>query len=291
MTLLSVLCLRHVPALTYLHIEEYLLRATSKNWLIINDGVASHDSSIGGGGGASSSSHLPFHQNDLPRPSPTPRYGDSAGIGSTAILGLGGKLHEWVDTHEAASLNVPVIRRFTGGGAVLVDTDTIFVSTIMNDSDAAVAHVEPYPGPIMQFISELYTPAWKGLLTLRENDFILTNTNKKFGGNAQAITKGRWLQHTSVLWDTNVDVMTRVLRSPTRRPKYRGTREHSDFVVTLKDVWDGDRASFVDAVLEAPMRYDVRWSCAPEDAREVLKAYEYARAHTNVRIGSKEVPL
>ena len=32
------------------------------------------------------------------------------------------------------------------------------------------------------------------------------------------------------------------------------------------------------------MRYDVRWSCAPEDddAREVLKAYEYARAHTNV---------
>ena len=43
---------------------------------------------------------------------------------------------------------------------------------------------------------------------------------RKFGGNAQAITGRRWLHHTSLLWDFDPDNMA-LLRPPARQPKYR----------------------------------------------------------------------
>jgi hypothetical protein len=44
--------------------------------------------------------------------------------------------------------------------------------------------------------------------------------HRKFAGNAQAITKGRWLHHTSFLWDFQGELM-RLLKHPSRAPEYR----------------------------------------------------------------------
>ena len=42
----------------------------------------------------------------------------------------------------------------------------------------------------------------------------------KFGGNAQAITKQRFLHHTSLLWDYE-DANMLLLKHPDRVPEYR----------------------------------------------------------------------
>lgn len=47
-----------------------------------------------------------------------------------------------------------------------------------------------------------------------------TFDEQKFGGNAQAITKQRWLHHTSFLWDFDDHNMA-LLKHPSRVPKYR----------------------------------------------------------------------
>ena len=47
--------------------------------------------------------------------------------------------------------------------------------------------------------------------------------HRKFGGNAQAITKDRWLHHTSFLWDYQQDRMA-LLKLPARAPEYRAVR-------------------------------------------------------------------
>lgn len=49
---------------------------------------------------------------------------------------------------------------------------------------------------------------------------------RKFGGNAQAITKGRWLHHTSFLWAFQPDRMA-LLRQPAKAPAYRAVRPHA----------------------------------------------------------------
>lgn len=54
---------------------------------------------------------------------------------------------------------VPVIRRFTGGGTVIVDTGTIFVTFLCNKDD--VPAVQPYPRPIMSWSSFLYSKVFR----------------------------------------------------------------------------------------------------------------------------------
>lgn len=44
--------------------------------------------------------------------------------------------------------------------------------------------------------------------------------DRKFGGNAQSITKNRWIHHTSFLWDYEVKNMA-YLKLPARAPEYR----------------------------------------------------------------------
>jgi lipoate-protein ligase A len=44
--------------------------------------------------------------------------------------------------------------------------------------------------------------------------------DRKFGGNAQSITKNRWIHHTSFLWDYEVKNMS-YLKLPAKAPKYR----------------------------------------------------------------------
>jgi lipoate-protein ligase A len=56
----------------------------------------------------------------------------------------------------------------------------------------------------------------------------------KFGGNAQSISKDRWLHHTSFLWDFNPSNME-YLAHPKRQPSYRAQRSHLDFLCRLKD--------------------------------------------------------
>jgi lipoate-protein ligase A len=46
---------------------------------------------------------------------------------------------------------------------------------------------------------------------------------RKFGGNAQAITGRRWLHHTSFLWDYTPGRMA-ALAQPAKQPAYRQVR-------------------------------------------------------------------
>jgi lipoate-protein ligase A len=52
-----------------------------------------------------------------------------------------------------------VIRRFSGGGTVIVDTDTVFVTLICRRD--AVTLPDLYPRPIMEWTEHLYLPAFQ----------------------------------------------------------------------------------------------------------------------------------
>ena len=64
---------------------------------------------------------------------------------------------------------VPVVRRFSGGGTVIVDQGTIFVTFICNKSDAA--ELQPFPWDIMSWSGQLYGKVFDrfGEFHLREN--------------------------------------------------------------------------------------------------------------------------
>ena len=51
-------------------------------------------------------------------------------------------------------VGIPVIKRFTGGGTVVVDKDTLFATLLMRQDD--MPGVRPYPRDIMTFMEAFY---------------------------------------------------------------------------------------------------------------------------------------
>mmetsp|Transcript_10731 Transcript_10731/g.13951 ORF Transcript_10731/g.13951 Transcript_10731/m.13951 type:complete len:255 (-) Transcript_10731:18-782(-) len=193
----SLMNLGKMPILNQLWLEETLLRTTHQNWCLINRGI--------------------------PKPS--------------IVLGISGKPEKMCDMDLVNRDNVPLIQRFTGGGTVIVDEGTLFITFIMNKD--AVPSINPYPRAIMDWTGQVYSPVFQQLLSpfsqpfaVRENDYVLGD--HKIGGNAQSIIKDRWLHHTSFLWSFK-EAHMRYLQLPEKRPEYRESRDHSSFLTPLEN--------------------------------------------------------
>lgn len=150
-------------------------------------------------------------------------------IGSppSIVLGISQKVDEVVD--ETKLQEIPLIRRFSGGGTVVVEPETVFVSLILSNE---MVQGPIFPKTILTWTEELYRPAFGTLpFSLRENDYVIGN--KKCGGNAQSFAKNRFVHHTSFLWDYS-DKHMNFLKMPPKMPVYREGRNHQDFLQPLK---------------------------------------------------------
>ncbi|KAJ0399874.1 hypothetical protein ATCC90586_004450 [Pythium insidiosum] len=196
---LSFLRLKRVPIHEQLRIEEALFRVDRRrNWFLYNEESAP----------------------------------------PTIVMGISGKPERLLHLDSVKRDGIPVLKRFSGGGTVIVDHNTVFTTFICNvDSFPTVA---PYPREIMAWSDTFFAPFFNRLVAdptrpfaLREDDYVFGD--RKFGGNAQSISKDRWLHHTSFLWDFNPRNME-YLTNPARQPAYRNQRDHSEFLCTLQDV-------------------------------------------------------
>jgi lipoate---protein ligase len=141
------------------------------------------------------------------------------------VMGISGKEEILVHTQKNP---FPVLRRFSGGGTVIVDENTIFITFISNKSFFSKI---PYPESILRWALAILSPATPKL-QLQENDF--TIGEKKCGGNALYITKNRFLLHTSFLWDFDPKKME-ILKHPPKTPNYRQNRTHEEFLCRLQE--------------------------------------------------------
>ena len=224
--------------LRQLRLEETLFRANDENWAIVNDGA--------------------------------PRR--------AIVLGISGKPHRLIDVAAAHEDDVLVIKRFTGGGTVVVDADTQFVSLVMNGD--AIPNVPLFPRPLMRWTGDLYggvvgtnddtgvfrdLPNWR----LHQDDYVVETRSElasndrddrvdrvdargdeprsflKVGGNAQSISKTRFVHHTSFRWDFDVATRTKYLAVPAKQPAYRENRAHEAFLAPLSR-WMADRNALRD---------------------------------------------
>lgn len=146
------------------------------------------------------------------------------------VLGISGKPEKLVDLELFRKNPVPLIKRFSGGGTVCIDPQTIFVTWICNVVDT---NIDCCPQKIHQWSAQTYRQAFPKLnMSLLENDYVIEN--RKFGGNAQYLSKGRWLHHSSFLWDYESEFM-RYLLHPPKTPLYRQKRTHQEFLCRLRD--------------------------------------------------------
>ncbi|MCC6128153.1 MAG: lipoate--protein ligase family protein [Chlamydiae bacterium] len=152
------------------------------------------------------------------------------GSSRAIVMGISGDAEKLIDLEKAGRDQIPIIRRFSGGGTVIVDEDTLFISFLFHKN---AVDVPAFPEPLLRWSAELYQRSWKlPGFALQEMDYAIGP--QKCGGNAQYIRSGRWLHHTSFLWDYSEENM-RYLLLPAKRPKYRLDRDHSEFLCRLKE--------------------------------------------------------
>jgi lipoate---protein ligase len=148
------------------------------------------------------------------------------GSSKAAVLGVSKKIEEDLSFLPP---HLPIIKRFSGGGSVYVDDNTLFVSFIFSKKDLPLAT----PEEIHQWMEAFYRGIFKDShFRLVENDYTLGH--RKCGGNAQYVQKDRFLHHTSFLWDYNVEEMA-LLSIPKKAPNYRQNRSHQEFLTPLKN--------------------------------------------------------
>jgi lipoate-protein ligase A len=152
------------------------------------------------------------------------------GSSPAIVMGISGKPEELIHIPKAQQLGVPVIQRFSGGGTVIIDENTLFITFVLNKKECSF---QGYPEQILKWSESLYKEALQiPGFALRENDFVIHNL--KCGGNAQYIKKERFLQHTSFLWDFCPKKMESLLFPP-KTPKYREGRCHEDFLCKIQE--------------------------------------------------------
>lgn len=151
----------------------------------------------------------------------------NSGAPPAVVMGISGKPERLVHLDRLQQDSIPLIKRFSGGGTVYIDPDTVFVTFIC---ETATIPIHAQPKSILEWTATIYHPLFQGF-EVRENDYVFGD--RKFGGNAQYIQKNRWLHHTSFLWAYNPEKM-HYLKLPERRPQYRGERSHEAFLCSLQ---------------------------------------------------------
>ncbi len=141
------------------------------------------------------------------------------------VMGISGKASELVDEIAAKKKKVPLIRRYSGGGCVVVDQNTLFISFIVGKDHYFDSF---YPEAIHRWAENIYLRAWQiPGFSLRENDYVIHE--KKCGGNAQYLKKDRFVHHTTFLLQFDPNLMSLLLH-PAKEPSYRQKRDHLTFL-------------------------------------------------------------
>lgn len=159
------------------------------------------------------------------------------GTEPAVVMGISGSVADLIDAHHWNQHRLPLVRRFSGGGTVVVGVDTLFFALIVENDALPIA---PYPDPILRWTASLWCDLFpREGFALCAQDY--TFRNQKWGGNAQSIGKDRWLHHGTLVWDYDREHM-RCLTVPSRAPSYRGGRTHEEFLLPLKTLF-ADRAT------------------------------------------------
>ena len=146
-----------------------------------------------------------------------------------------------VNLKECEKLGVKVVRRLSGGGAVYHDLNNINYS-IIAPYNAQEDGYNKFCAPVIEYLNSIGVKAeFSG-----RND--ITVDGKKISGNAQVIYKDRILHHGTLLFDTNLEVLEKVLIQNEIKVKAKGVKSIRARVTNIKEYTTISSARFFEGL-------------------------------------------
>ena len=150
-----------------------------------------------------------------------------------AVLGYSDKAAVEVRTELCRRDGVPVLRRCSGGGAVLQGPGCLNYSLVLPiPKDGPLRDISRSNGHIMGLHTRALTPLL-GPELCQQGLSDLALGNMKISGNAQRRRRRFLLFHGTLLHDFNLPLIERFLPMPIRQPDYRKNRSHLEFLTNV----------------------------------------------------------
>lgn len=148
---------------------------------------------------------------------------------NTIVIGRHQNTIEEINSNFVQENNINVVRRITGGGAVYHDLGNLNFSFITGYDKNNMIDYKKYTIPVINALKKLGVDAELS----GRND--LTIDGKKFSGNAQSMHKGRILHHGTLLFDSNLDIIGKVLNVQLDKIQSKGIKSVRSRVTNIKD--------------------------------------------------------
>ena len=147
-------------------------------------------------------------------------------------IGYFQNLEEEVNLRTCKNLGIDIVRRMTGGGAVLHEHELTYSFIAKKYPTNIMESYELICEPVVMCLKDLGFDAQFSPL----NDIIVDD--KKVSGNAQTRKQNTLLQHGTILLDVDVDRMFSVLNVPSEKMKDKIKKDAKERVIGLKKPFD-----------------------------------------------------
>ena len=148
---------------------------------------------------------------------------------AAVVLGRSADAAVDVDEESCNRAGIPIVRRESGGGTVLLGPGCLNYTLILSlDLRPALRDVNESYAAILGAVARAAVVHGSG-----RDGADLTVGNRKFGGCAQRRRRCTILHHGTILSEFRIEDTTRFLREPRRQPAYRCGRRHQDFLTNV----------------------------------------------------------
>ena len=165
---------------------------------------------------------------------------------SAVIVGCNQITAAEIDADYIRENNIQVVRRITGGGAVYHDLGNVNFTICVNDRQLSPEAFSQNAAVIIGALRKFGVAAeFSG-----RNDIIVDG--RKISGSAKSVFKDRTLFHGTLLFDTDLEVLTCALKSDEKKIQSKGIKSIRSRVANIKEFLpDWDRNRFLDELIKA----------------------------------------
>ena len=149
------------------------------------------------------------------------------------VLGSSSELLKEVNRDTCSKLNVPILRRPSGGATVILGPGCIMWSIVTPCK--AVPPLEAIHAAMLDPLAATLSATGRDVAREGTSDLVIRAAGraKKISGNALRVRRRSVLYHGTLLDTFPLELVGQLLRHPPREPEYRHQRSHTDFLTNL----------------------------------------------------------
>ena len=149
------------------------------------------------------------------------------------VCGNGNDIQKEVDVEACQRANIPIEKRYGGGGTVVLYPGCVVVSLgcWVKDPFANGQYFQMINQGVISSLKE----SWPSMKEVSQNGISdIVAGDKKIAGTSLFRSRRYLLYQASILVDLDLELVSSCLRHPSKEPEYRRSRDHKDFLTSLR---------------------------------------------------------